>query len=255
MAGKVEVSDRLRDALRKAESVCVLTGAGVSAESGVPTFRGDDGLWKKFRPEELANFASFMKNPDLVWEWYHYRRKLIHEVLPNAGHVALAAMQDIVPDFTLVTQNVDNLHSRAGSRNVVELHGNIMRNYCIECGLFAMESEQHTSDRVPRCEHCGGLLRPDVVWFGELLPQGAFQKAVEAAQRCDLFLLVGTSGIVYPAASIPGIAREIGAFVVEINPERTDLSPGMSETLLGPSGAILPGLYSIMKEYHDHQQD
>lgn len=255
MAGTVEVSGRLRAVLQKAESVCVLTGAGVSAESGVPTFRGDDGLWKKFRPEELANFASFIKNPDLVWEWYSYRRKLIHEVRPNAGHGALAAMQDIVPDFTLVTQNVDNLHTRAGSRNVVELHGNIMRSYCVKCGLFAGESDQGPLDGVPRCEHCGGLIRPDVVWFGELLPQGAFQTAVEAAQRCDLFLLVGTSGIVYPAASIPGVAREHGAFVVEINPERTDLSHTMNETLLGPSGAVLPVLYSIMKEYHGHKQD
>ncbi|MEX1138406.1 MAG: NAD-dependent deacylase [Bacteroidota bacterium] len=255
MAVKLEVSDRLGTILRKTESVCVLTGAGVSAESGVPTFRGDDGLWKKFRPEELANFGSFMKNPDLVWEWYLYRRRLINEVRPNAGHSALAQMQDIVQDFTLVTQNVDNLHARAGSRNVVELHGNIMRSYCLECGLFAGEGTQKPLIGVPRCEHCGGMLRPDVVWFGELLPQGAFQKAVEAAQRCDLFLLVGTSGIVYPAASIPGIAREAGAFVVEINPEYTDLSPGMSETLLGPSGAILPDLLSIMKEYHDHQQN
>ncbi len=255
MAVKVEVSGRLRDTLRRAESVCVLTGAGVSAESGVPTFRGDDGLWKKFRAEELANFGSFMKNPDLVWEWYSYRRKLIHEVHPNMGHVALAAMETIIPDFTLVTQNVDNLHSKAGSQNVVELHGNITRSYCVQCGLSAGESDQDTGNRVPRCKHCGGLIRPDVVWFGELLPQGAFQKAVEAAQRCDLFMLVGTSGIVYPAASIPGIARQNGAFVLEINQERTDLSPGMTETLLGPSGTILPELYSIMKEYHGHQQD
>lgn len=255
MAGTIKVSDRLRDILRNAESVCVLTGAGVSAESGVPTFRGNDGLWKKFRPEELANFANFIKNPDLVWEWYSYRRKLIHEVRPNAGHVALAAMESIMPDFTLVTQNVDNLHAKAGSRNVVELHGNITRSYCVTCGLSAGESDQDTADRAPSCKSCGGLIRPDVVWFGELLPQGAFQKAVEAAQRCDLFLLAGTSGIVYPAASIPGIAREHGAFLVEINPERTDLSPGMNETLLGPSGSILPDLCSIMKEYHGHQQD
>ncbi len=162
-------------------------------------------------------------------------------------------MQELVPDFTLVTQNVDNLHARAGSRNVVELHGNIMRSYCMECGLFASEHRQETAG-IPRCEHCGGLLRPDVVWFGELLPQGAFQKAVEAAQRCDLFLCVGTSGIVYPAALIPRTAREAGACVVEINPEYTDLSPGMTETLLGTSGAILPALFSIMKEYHGHQQ-
>lgn len=235
--------------------MCALSGAGVSAESGVPTFRGNDGLWKKFRPEELANFDSFIKNPDLVWEWYSYRRKLISEVRPNPGHIALALMQDIVPDFTLVTQNVDNLHVRAGSRNVVELHGNIMRSYCLECGLFAGDTLQEPRAGIPRCEHCGGMLRPDVVWFGELLPLGAFQKAAEAAQRCDVFLCVGTSGIVYPAASIPVMARETGAYVVEINPEYTDLSPGMHETLLGPSGEILPGLLSIMKEYHGSQQN
>ena len=130
MAASVKVSEHLRETLRKAEFVCALSGAGVSAESGVPTFRGNEGLWKKFKPEELASFDSFIKNPDLVWEWYSYRRKLISEVRPNAGHIALARMQELVPDFTLVTQNVDNLHARAGSRNVVELHGNIMRSYC-----------------------------------------------------------------------------------------------------------------------------
>ncbi len=164
-------------------------------------------------------------------------------------------MQDIVPDFTLVTQNVDNLHAKAGSRNVIELHGNIMRSYCLECGLFARGTVQESLTEIPRCEQCGGILRPDVVWFGEMLPQGAFYKAVEAARRCDLFLCVGTSGIVYPAASIPGLAREAGAYVVEINPEYTDLSPGMHETLLGPSGAILPDLLSILKEHHGHQQN
>jgi NAD-dependent deacetylase len=254
MAGAIAISDRLREVLGRAESVCAMSGAGVSAESGVPTFRGKEGLWKKFKPEELANFDSFIRNPELVWEWYSYRRKLISEVNPNPGHIALARMQELVPDFTLVTQNVDNLHARAGSRNVIELHGNIMRSYCLKCGLFAGEFGQETAAGIPHCEHCGGMLRPDVVWFGELLPQGSFQKAVEAAQRCDLFLCVGTSGIVHPAASIPRIARETGACVVEINPEYTDLSPGMTETLLGPSGAILPALFSIMKEYHGHQQ-
>lgn len=254
MAATITISERLRQVLGQAGSVCALSGAGVSAESGVPTFRGKEGLWKKFKPEDLANFASFIKNPELVWEWYSYRRKLINEVSPNPGHVALARMQELVPDFTLVTQNVDNLHARAGSRNVVELHGNIMRSYCLKCGLFAGESLPESLAGIPRCEHCGGMLRPDVVWFGELLPEGAFQKAVEAARRCDLFLSVGTSGIVHPAASIPRIARESGAYVVEINPEYTDLSPGMNETLLGPSGTVLPTLFSLMKEHHDHQQ-
>jgi NAD-dependent deacetylase len=164
-------------------------------------------------------------------------------------------MQDIVHDFTLVTQNVDNLHARAGSRNIVELHGNITRSYCLECGLFAMESEQSEFKGSPRCEHCQGLLRPDVVWFGELLPEGAFQKALEAARRCDLFLIIGTSGIVYPAASLPLTARETGAYVLEINPVPTDLSPRVSETIAGKAGDVLPELLRSMKEYHGHQQN
>jgi len=255
MAGRVNISARLHDILAKAESICVMTGAGVSAESGVPTFRGNDGLWKKFRPEELASFDAFIRNPELVWEWYAYRRKLISEVRPNPGHRALAEMQDVIPDFTLVTQNVDNLHTRAGSRDVIELHGNIMRSYCLDCGLFAGGSVQEIPSGIPSCEHCGGMLRPDVVWFGEILPQPAFQKAAEAAGRCDVFLSVGTSGIVYPAASIPRMAREAGAYVVEVNPDSTDLTPGISETLSGPSGVVLPDLLSILKEYHGHQQN
>lgn len=247
-------SARLKSALRSAQSVCVLTGAGVSAESGVPTFRGSEGLWNKFRPEDLARFESFIRNPELVWEWYSYRKKVIRDVEPNAGHRALARMEEVVPDFTLVTQNVDDLHARAGSRNIVELHGNITRSYCIKCGLQAGARAQEDFSRVPVCESCGGLLRPDVVWFGENLPAGAFEKAMDAANRCDVFLTVGTSGVVYPAASIPLAAREAGAFTVEINPEYTDLSPRMHETLIGPSGEILPALENILKEEHGHQQ-
>lgn len=233
--------------------MCVLTGAGVSAESGVPTFRNPGGLWERFRPEELASFEAFMRNPDLVWEWYRYRKKVMSEVGPNPGHGALAQMQDLVPDFTLVTQNVDNLHQRAGSRNVVELHGNITRSFCVECGLQAGSEEQAADDRLPRCKACGGLLRPDVVWFGELLPEGAFQKAMEAAHRCDVFLCVGTSGVVYPAASIPIAARSAGAYVVEINPEYTDLSSRMSETILGRSGEILPALVPHLTQRKNHE--
>jgi NAD-dependent deacetylase len=247
------ISPRLAEVLSSAESICVLTGAGVSAESGVPTFRSAGGLWEKFSPEDLARFESFIRNPDLVWEWYNYRKKVLSEVAPNEGHVALARMQDLVPDFTLVTQNVDGLHARAGSRNVVELHGNITRSYCIQCKLFAGEEEQATFDRTPKCRTCGGLLRPDVVWFGELLPAGAFEKAMEAAHRCDVFLSVGTSGVVYPAASIPLAARSAGAYVVEINPEYTDLSPRMNETILGPSGKVLPHLVTILTQRHSHE--
>jgi len=230
--------------LRKADSVCVMTGAGISAESGVPTFRGEEGLWKKFRPEELANFQAFIRNPDLVWEWYSYRRKLIHEVKPNPGHHALVDLERRVSDFTLVTQNVDNLHSRAGSKNIVELHGNIERSYCIDCQKSASEVLLEAVKGAPRCDSCGGLIRPDVVWFGEMLPAGVFARAEAAARRCQVFLSIGTSSVVYPAASLPFSALEHGAYVVEVNREETDLSSRAHETLLGNSGEILPQLLS-----------
>ena len=247
------ISTPVRECVSKAESICVLTGAGISAESGVPTFRGKEGLWKKFRAEELANFDSFLRNPELVWEWYSYRKKIINEVQPNPGHIALAEMQRLIRDFTLVTQNVDNLHSRAGSRDVLELHGNITRSYCIRCRKAAFEESLSKAEKIPVCEFCGGLVRPDVVWFGEYLPAAAFEEAMESARRCDLFLCVGTSGVVYPAASIPLTAKEHGAFVLEINPEYTDLSSRVSDTLIGKAGEILPDLVRIMKKEHNHE--
>jgi NAD-dependent deacetylase len=237
-------SDTLRARLETAQSVCVLTGAGISAESGVPTFRGEEGLWKKFRPEELANFHAFIRNPDLVWEWYAYRRKLIHEVKPNAGHYALVELERRVKEFTLVTQNVDNLHRRAGSKSVVELHGNIERSYCIDCGATVEELDIDSLTKAPRCVQCGGLVRPDVVWFGEMLPREAFSRAEQAARHCDLFLCIGTSAVVYPAASLPYTAFDQGAFVVEINRELTELSTRAHESLLGAAGEILPQLVS-----------
>ncbi|MDP2885162.1 MAG: NAD-dependent deacylase [Ignavibacteria bacterium] len=235
-------SNTLKARIQTAQSVCVLTGAGISAESGVPTFRGEEGLWKKFKPEELANFQAFIRNPDLVWEWYAYRRKLIHEVKPNPGHVALVELERRVKEFTLVTQNVDNLHRRAGSQSVVELHGNIERSYCIECKTVVSELNLDALNRAPRCEKCGGLVRPDVVWFGEMLPVEAFSKAEAAARRCDVFLCVGTSAVVYPAASLPITALDNGAYIVEINREYTDLSSRAHETLIGKAGEILPEL-------------
>lgn len=249
----MNISPSVRKHVADAESVCVLTGAGISAESGVPTFRGEEGLWKKFKPEELANFDAFIRNPELVWEWYSYRKKLISDVQPNPGHYALAEMQNLIRDFTLVTQNVDNLHARAGSRGILELHGNIMRSYCSRCRRPASEELLQEAQKVPVCGHCGGLIRPDVVWFGEYLPPGVFEEAVDAARRCDLLLCVGTSGVVYPAASIPVTAKEHGAFVLEINAEYTDLSSRVSESMIGKSGEILPLLLQIMKEHHDHE--
>jgi len=238
----MRLSNELTRILRKARSVCVLTGAGISAESGVPTFRGAEGLWNKFRPEELANFEAFIHNPKLVWEWYTYRRKLIEDVMPNAGHIALARMETFFDDFTLVTQNVDDLHRRASSKNILELHGNIMRSYCIDCGKDEDHPDFSRQENIPRCKACGGLVRPGVVWFGEMLPQEVFQEAERSAQRCDLFLSIGTSAVVYPAASLPVTARQAGAYTVEVNIERTEQSRLFDETLLGKAGDILPAI-------------
>lgn len=238
----LQISDRLIQKLQIAKSVVAFTGAGISAESGVPTFRGDDGLWKKFKPEELANFDSFMRNPDLVWQWYHYRRQVIESVQPNQGHYALVTMEKIFSSFTVITQNVDNLHRRAGNTVVHELHGNIERNYCILCGTYYSDIEAITKENVPRCTSCGGLIRPDVVWFGEMLPVESWNNSVSAAEFADVFFSIGTSTVVHPAASLPSIAKRAGAYVVEINLEPTEFSQKADEVLLGKSGEILPCL-------------
>jgi NAD-dependent deacetylase len=249
------LSKKLRSLLQRAESICVLTGAGISAESGVATFRGPGGLWSKLKPEELASFDAFMKNPELVWEWYNYRKEIIHKVTPNPAHKALARLEDLASDFTLVTQNIDNLHSRAGSRHVLELHGNIERSYCTGCGKFMDDLELTAEQRVPRCPHCDGLVRPDVVWFGENLPEGVFEAAVSAASRCELFLTVGTSAVVYPAAGLPLTALDHGAYVIEINTEPTGISDSIDESLFGKAGEILPQLVKIMEEMKGHANE
>jgi NAD-dependent deacetylase len=229
--------------------VTVLTGAGVSQESGVPTFRDKDGLWQKFRPEELANMNAFLRNPKLVWEWYEHRRKVVREVKPNLGHEALAKMQDFFKDFTLITQNVDGLHERAGSRGLLEVHGNIMRSFCVDCRKFAPAEflENLKPGERASCLECEGLLRPDVVWFGEMLPAEVWQKAQEASANCDLFFTIGTSAAVYPAAGLPTFAQEQGAYVVEINPQPTEISKLVDETLRGPSAVVLPELLKLLK--------
>jgi NAD-dependent deacetylase len=242
------ISNKLQSLLKHVESITVLTGAGISAESGVATFRGKEGLWSKLKPEELANFDAFMRNPELVWEWYSYRKSIIQEVKPNAAHYALVQLAELVKDFTLITQNVDNLHFRAGSKNVLELHGNIERSYCIDCGKTVDHVEVSVHKKVPTCTSCGGLIRPDVVWFGEMLPEGIFEKASEAAARCELFLSIGTSAVVYPAAGLPAAAKARGAYVVEINVERTDISHSVHESLLGKAGDVLPQLLLMMEE-------
>ena len=242
------IPEELIEKLRYAKSVAVLTGAGISAESGVPTFRGENGLWKKFRPEELANFDAFMRNPDMVWEWYNYRRKIIEDVQPNPGHLALAELEKMISSFVVITQNVDNLHQRAGSRNVVELHGNILRNRCLSCGQIIESETLDFSQGAPKCPHCGGMLRPDVVWFGEMLPEEAIQRAYHAAETCDIFMVLGTSAVVYPAASLPEIALRQGAFIVEINPETTPVTDFAHVSLRGKTGEVLPLILQALEK-------
>lgn len=228
--------------MRAAEHIVVLSGAGISAESGVPTFRdAQTGLWAKYDPQELATPEAFQRNPQLVWDWYAWRRDLISDVSPNPGHMALARMEQLAPRLTVITQNIDSLHQQAGNQDVIELHGNLSRTKCLEEDRV-VEQWEETEERPPRCPQCGGFLRPDVVWFGEVLPPLALHRAIEASRAADVFLTVGTSGIVYPAASLPMEAMEAGGLVVEINPDETPLSHWMAHTFRGPSGVILPAI-------------
>jgi NAD-dependent deacetylase len=238
----MSIPNALIHALRAAQRIVALTGAGISAESGVPTFRdAQTGLWAKYRPEELATPQAFRRDPKLVWEWYAWRRELVANAQPNAGHYALAQLAARVPHFTLITQNVDGLHQRAGSANAIELHGNISRTKCFDCEWFA-ETWVEDGNVSPKCPACGGNLRPDVVWFHEPLPRAALLAATEAAQTCDVFFSIGTSGIVEPAASLPFEALRNGALVVEVNPNETPLTARATYALHGPAGVVLPAL-------------
>ena len=240
-------SETLVHRLARAQRVAVLTGAGISAESGIPTFRDIGGIWSEFKPEELANINAFLKNPDLVQRWYQERRKIAMEAQPNAGHVALVALASLVPEFMLITQNVDGLHARAGSENVVELHGNITRNYCIDCHRPAEEDDALAEGAPLTRTGCNGLIRPDVVWFGEMLPENAIASAFQFAKRADVMLSIGTSAVVYPAADIPLVARDHGAYVAEVNIESSAIGHLINETVLGPSGTVLPSLVASVR--------
>jgi NAD-dependent deacetylase len=238
-----ELIERAAVHLRQARRVCVLTGAGISAESGIPTFRdAQEGLWAQYSPLDLATPEGFERDPELVWRWYEWRREMIRAAQPNAGHIALAHLANRVPRLTLVTQNVDGLHQRAGSPHVLEYHGNILRDRCTVEQVVAERTEASRRSPLPRCASCGGLLRPDVVWFGEMIPRRALVEADEAAADCDAFLSVGTSSLVYPAAGLAEEAVRRGVPVVEINPNVTDLSPRANVVLQGPAGRILPEL-------------
>jgi len=240
-----EIPAALIAAMRRARHIVALTGSGISAESGVPTFRdAQTGLWSKFRPEDLATPEAFQRNSKLVWEWYAWRRERVATVQPNAGHRALVELEKRAPKFTLITQNVDGLHQRAGSRNVIELHGNISRVKCFEEDVI-VETWNETGEVPPRCPRCGGRLRPDVVWFGETLPPDALDRAVDASRSCDLFLSVGTSTLVHPAAALPFEALQHGATVIEINPDSTPLSGRAHYVLRGSAGDVLPRLVQM----------
>lgn len=231
--------DSLVEALRTARCAAVLTGAGISADSGVPTFRdAQTGLWAQYRPEELASPEAFARDPDTVWQWYRWRRQKVAAAQPNAGHEALATLEARLPDLRLVTQNVDGLHRRAGHRDVVEFHGNIDVNRCHREGRIVEVDD--ATDSPPACPHCGTTVRPGVVWFGEAIPQEALERATAATEACDLFLAVGTSSVVYPAAGLAQMARRGGACVAEINPDATELSDSVDFRIQARAAEALP---------------
>jgi len=240
-------SEKLLLRLKHASNITVLTGAGISAESGVPTFRGKGGLWNDHKVEDLATSESFEKNPDLFWKFYNWRRKLIKDVEPNLGHYSLVDFERIFPFFSLITQNVDNLHRTAGNKKVIELHGNIMRDRCSKCD-FKKDDIDLELKTLPVCSKCGSMLRPDVVLFGENLDSRKLSAAQELASTCEIFFSVGTSGVVEPAASLPFSAKGNGALLVEINPEETPLSKYADEYLKGNSGEILPLLVMMIEK-------
>jgi NAD-dependent deacetylase len=235
-----QVTEELKQRFQRARAVAVLTGAGVSAESGVPTFRGGGGaaVWKGLPAERLASPEMLESDPVMLWEWYNYRRELISRAAPNPAHRVLAEWERIFTSFTLITQNVDELHRAAGSRNVLELHGSLWRVRCLRCEARSENREVPLPELPPRCD-CGGILRPEVVLFGEMLPPDVFAQASMAAASCDLFFVVGTSAVVYPAALLPVSAKQHGAFVIEVNPGPTPLTGNVDATILGRAGEVL----------------
>ena len=244
MTANCDIPDALIAALRDARHVCILTGAGVSAESGVPTFReAQDGLWAKYRAEDLATPEAFLADPEMIWRWYRWRRELVTDAEPNPGHYAIAQLAGLVPRLTLVTQNVDNMHQRAGSTNIIEFHGNIFEDRCFAEGTLQVGDE---ASAVPLCSDCGSNLRPGVVWFGEAIPEQALNESCAAATDCNVFLSVGTSSLVYPAAGLADLAKQNGATVAEINPNPTMNAPSFDFSLAGKSGVILPELVNSL---------
>lgn len=236
-----QAAARLRRAVDEGEPVAALTGAGVSVESGIPTFRGGGGaFWAGFRSEDLATPEAFRRHPEKVWEWYHQRRQFVMSAQSNPAHKALAALEAVHPHFTLITQNVDGLHQRAGSKRVVELHGSLHQKRCLDCGLISPIPPD--AEGVMYCDLCGGVARPHIVWFGEMLPPHAWRQAEEAAARAGVMLVVGTSAQVYPAAGLVEIAAAAGADVIEVNPEPSALAWLARWAIRLPAGQALPQL-------------
>jgi NAD-dependent deacetylase len=232
-------------------NLVVLTGAGVSKESGIPTFRdAQTGLWANYNPEDLATREGFLQNPKMVWEWYDFRRNKVWDAQPNPGHYALAVMETLFPRFTLITQNIDNLHHRAGSRNVVELHGNIFHYKCLDHNHpVSLELLAPPQEMPPHCPRCNSIVRPDVVWFGEMLSEAVLNKAYAKASTANVMIIAGTSGVVHPAAGLPAMAKEAGATIIEINPEMSALTPFVVDLFLqGPSGEILTQLLQGLQQ-------
>lgn len=238
--------------IAECRNLVVSTGAGVSRESGIPTFRdAGEGLWAKYDPQQLASVEGFRQDPKIVWEWYAWRRKKVYQAKPNPGHLALARLEDLVPRMTLITQNVDGLHRRAGSRRMIELHGSITRVRCFgNCGQVYenWSDDDYEGEIPPRCQACGSFLRPDVVWFGEQLPEKQVQEAFLSAENCDVILVVGTSGMVQPAASLPVVAHRAGARYIEVNPQPGMITESADILLKGKSGEILPPLVATLEQ-------
>ena len=236
----MQIPAGLRERFTQAKRVLVLTGAGISAESGVPTFRGggNSAVWKGIPFDVISSAQMLERDLPAVWEWFDYRRNFLDAILPNEAHYEIARWQELFPELTLVTQNIDGLHQKAGSRDVIELHGSIWRAKCTVCRFFHDISSE--AKRPDACLQCGSFLRPDVVLFGEMLPLGAFELAAERASSCELCFVIGTSALVYPAAGIPELAKASGAYVCEVNPERTPLSHLCDEVLTGKAGDVLP---------------
>jgi NAD-dependent deacetylase len=235
------ITEKLLQRLSHASGITILTGAGISAESGVPTFRGEDGLWNSHKVEELATIKALNANPELFWKFYTWRRQKLQGIEPNLGHYALVDMERLIQGFVVLTQNVDNLHRRAGSKKLIELHGNLTRDRCTKCGQ-RYPAELGEFKIVPTCKKCDGLLRPDVVLFGENIEEKFLLTAQKASAACEVFFSIGTSSIVEPAASLPYLARANGAYVVEVNPEDTALTSHANEVYRKSAGEFLPQL-------------